>query len=310
MTRIIYSLRKHYTSEIISACFLLFVYLDCVFSDGVIFFSGNILFRSVLSIFCFLPLSYFVFASTDHIIRVIDVFLSVFGLVILSPAFIVFSIMIKGSSKGSIFFSQWRVGKNGKDFRIYKFRTMRTNAENFGALTVGSEDSRITRIGYFLRKYKFDELPQLLNVLKGDMSIVGPRPEVRKYVQLYTEEQQKVLSVRPGITDYASIKFRRESDLLKAAQNPEEFYIEEVMPAKLALSKFYLENKSVIRYFKVIIRTFFDEGKLDKEIKLAHRYSNVLLQTKLILEKESFNTSKERVKENVAAIPSLITIRV
>ena len=148
------------------------------------------------------------------------------------------------------------MGKNGKPFGLYKFRTMRTGSDAEGLLTVGEHDTRITRIGYFLRKTKIDELPQLLNVLKGDMSLVGPRPEVRKYVDLYTEEQRKVLSVRPGITDYASIEYVNESELLNKADDPDRVYIEEVMPNKIKLNMRYLDHYTVGEYFKIIFLTF------------------------------------------------------
>ena len=154
------------------------------------------------------------------------------GLVILCPVLFVIIILIKSTSKGNVFFPQIRVGQFGRDFKVLKFRTMYINTENKGFLTVGERDNRITKIGYYLRKYKLDELPQLINVLKGEMSIVGPRPEVRKYVDLYTDEQKKVLDVLLGITDYASIVFRNENDLLASKDNPEEFYIKELIPKK------------------------------------------------------------------------------
>jgi lipopolysaccharide/colanic/teichoic acid biosynthesis glycosyltransferase len=148
------------------------------------------------------------------------------------------------------------VGKNGKDFYLFKFRSMRTDADKKGLLTVGGRDPRITRMGYYLRKYKLDELPQLLNVLIGDMSLVGPRPEVRKYVNLYTTEQQQVLQVQPGITDYASIEYSNENELLGKAADPEKVYIEEIMPAKLKLNLKYIAEKGLITDLKIIFRTF------------------------------------------------------
>lgn len=147
-------------------------------------------------------------------IRFFDIFFSALGLLVLSPVFLVIYLLIRLESKGPGFYIQERIGKDGKPFGLYKFRSMRIGSDNQGLITIGSHDSRITRIGYFIRKYKFDELPQLLNVLKGDMSLVGPRPEVRKYVEMYTEEQRKVLSVKPGITDYASIEYVNENEIL------------------------------------------------------------------------------------------------
>ena len=158
-------------------------------------------------------------------------------------------------SKGGCFYIQERIGKDGKPFGLYKFRTMRIGADNEGLLTVGEHDQRITHIGYFLRKTKMDELPQLLNVLKGEMSLVGPRPEVRKYVELYTEEQRKVLSATPGITDYASIKYVNENELLRQADDPERTYIEKIMPDKIKLNMRYLEHYNLIEYFKIIFLT-------------------------------------------------------
>lgn len=156
-----------------------------------------------------------------------------------------------------IFYLQTRVGKNGKDFQLFKFRTMHLNADKKGLLTVGGKDPRVTNIGYYLRKYKLDELPQLFNVLFGTMSLVGPRPEVRKYVDLYSDEQRKVLSVRPGITDFASLEFINENDLLAKSNNPEQTYINEIMPAKLALNAKYIEQKGILTDFKIILNTIF-----------------------------------------------------
>lgn len=163
--------------------------------------------------------------------------------------------LIVVDSKGGAFYKQIRVGKNGVDFYLYKFRSMRTDSDKKGLLTVGGRDPRITRIGYFIRTYKIDELPQLLNVLKGDMSLVGPRPEVRRYVDLYTAEQRKVLSVKPGVTDYASIEYSKENELLGQAADPEKTYVEEVMPAKLKLNMQYIAEKSLLTDIKIILRT-------------------------------------------------------
>lgn len=189
------------------------------------------------------------------IIRGLDVLISLLGLIILSPVLLVVAIVIKLTSKGPVFFNQNRVGKGGRDFKVYKFRSMYTNAEKKGFLTVGGRDSRVTPVGYYIRKYKIDEIPQLLNVLKGDMSIVGPRPEVRKYVDMYSERQRRALIVRPGITDYASIAYRNENDLLAHKENPEKYYVEVILPEKIELNFLYINNRSVREYFKIITKT-------------------------------------------------------
>ncbi len=164
-------------------------------------------------------------------------------------------VLIVIESKGGIFYVQERIGLHKKPFRLYKFRSMRPNADKGGLLTVGSRDSRITRIGYFIRKFKIDELPQLFNVLKGDMSLVGPRPEVGKYVALYNEHQLKVLSVKPGITDWASLKYFEESDLLAKSTDPDKTYIEEIMPAKLNINLAYIQQHSLKEDFTIIFLT-------------------------------------------------------
>lgn len=187
--------------------------------------------------------------------RFFDILFSFFGLLLLSPVFIVLSILIVADSRGGVFYRQVRVGRFGKDFRLWKFRTMRSGSDQKGLLTVGAKDLRVTRIGYFLRKTKMDELPQLLNVLAGEMSLVGPRPEVRKYVEMYTPEQKKVLIVRPGITDYASIEYVNENELLAKSSDPEKTYIEEVMPAKLNLNMKYIEENDLKNYFKILFKT-------------------------------------------------------
>ena len=187
--------------------------------------------------------------------RIFDIVVSFVGLVILSPLFLILAIAIARDSKGPVFFKQTRVGRNEVPFKIYKFRTMVEDAEARGMqLTVG-DDSRITNVGTFLRKTKIDELPQLINVFKGEMSFVGPRPEVPKYVGLYTEDQRQVLMVRPGITDLASIEYRNESELLATADNPEKVYIEEVMPRKIELNKEYIRCTSLGLDIRIIIRT-------------------------------------------------------
>ena len=188
-------------------------------------------------------------------IRFFDFILSLVGLVVLAPIFIVLAIWIKIDSKGPVFYKQVRVGQNGINFGLFKFRSMVVDADKKGLITVGGRDPRITRSGYFIRKYKLDELPQLINVLLGDMSLVGPRPEVRKYVDLYTDEQQKVLSVKPGITDYASIEYMDENEVLGKSSDPEKTYIEEIMPEKIKYNMKYIQNKNVSEYFKIIFLT-------------------------------------------------------
>ena len=191
-------------------------------------------------------------------IRLLDITFSAVGLLLLSPLFLIIYILIRCESKGGGFYCQQRVGKDGRMFGLYKFRSMRTGSDKKGLITVGGHDSRITRMGYFIRKYKIDELPQLWNVLKGDMSLVGPRPEVKKYVDLYTEEQRRVLSVRPGITDYASIEYVDENEILGKAEDPDRVYVEEIMPAKIKLNMRYIENRNLNEYFKIIGLTFIN----------------------------------------------------
>lgn len=158
-----------------------------------------------------------------------------------------------------MFYKQIRVGKGDKDFKVYKFRSMIIDADKDGLLSIGRDgrDPRVTKIGYILRRYKLDELPQLINVLKGEMSLVGPRPEVRKYVDLYNNEQKEILKYRPGITDIASISFRNENDLLAQSSNPEQYYIEEIMPQKIALSLEYIKTRTFIKDIKLILKTIF-----------------------------------------------------
>jgi lipopolysaccharide/colanic/teichoic acid biosynthesis glycosyltransferase len=187
--------------------------------------------------------------------RLFDIFFSLVGLLILFPFFIVIAALVGFSSKGGVFYLQNRVGRNGKDFKLFKFRTMYTNADKKGLLTVGGRDPRITSVGFFLRKFKLDELPQLLNVLFGSMSLVGPRPEVRKYVDLYTPEQKEILLVKPGITDYASLEYFDENELLAKSPDPESTYISEVMPAKLNLNRKYISEAGLITDVKIILKT-------------------------------------------------------
>jgi len=189
--------------------------------------------------------------------RIFDIVFSALGLLFLLPFFLIISALIAANSKGGIFYKQIRVGKNEKNFLLYKFRTMHTGADKKGLLTVGMKDTRVTNIGYFLRKYKIDELPQLLNVLIGNMSFVGPRPEVPKYVALYNDEQKQVLQVKPGITDYASLKYFNENEVLAKATDAEAAYINEVMPEKLKLNLKYIEEKNFATDLKIIFKTLF-----------------------------------------------------
>lgn len=171
------------------------------------------------------------------------------------------AIWIKLDSKGPIFYMQTRVGKNNKDFKLFKFRSMRVGSDKKGLITIGGRDPRVTRSGYFIRKYKLDEFPQLINVLIGDMSLVGPRPEVRKYVNLYTSEQMHVLDVRPGITDLASIRYRNENELLEKANDPEQYYRDVIMQDKLKLNLEYVNNHSFRYDLKLILKTFLAIAK-------------------------------------------------
>ena len=189
--------------------------------------------------------------------RLFDIVSSGIGLLCLAPVFVVMAIWIKLDSRGPVFYRQTRVGRYGRDFRIFKFRSMRVGSDKGRQITVGERDPRITRSGYFIRRYKIDELPQLINVFLGDMSIVGPRPEVRKYVDLYSEEQRKVFQVRPGITDLASIKYRNENELLSQVDDPDTYYIDVIMPDKLAINLEYRRHQSFMGDIKIIFNTLF-----------------------------------------------------
>jgi len=189
--------------------------------------------------------------------RLFDIFASGLGLIVLSPLFLILAVWIKLDSKGPVFYRQVRVGLHNKDFRIFKFRSMRVGADKGSLVTIGGRDPRITRSGYFIRKFKFDELPQLINVFVGDMSLVGPRPEVRHYVDYWTLEQMHVLDVRPGITDPASIKFRNENELMEQAEDPEKYYIEVIMQEKLKLYLEYVLNHSFWGDIGLIFKTFW-----------------------------------------------------
>lgn len=188
--------------------------------------------------------------------RIFDVTASGLGLLLLSPLFLIVAIWIRLDSPGPVFYRQTRVGRYNKDFRLLKFRSMRVGSDKKGLITVGGRDPRVTRSGYWIRKYKLDELPQLINVFKGDMSLVGPRPEVRKYVDLYTPEQLHVLDVRPGITDMASIRYRNENELLEQAADPEQFYRDTVMQDKLRINLEYVSDHSFFKDIRIILKTF------------------------------------------------------
>lgn len=189
--------------------------------------------------------------------RAFDIIASGLGLIVLSPLFLVLAIWIKLDSKGPVFYRQVRVGYKNKDFRIFKFRSMRVGADKGSLVTIGGHDPRVTKSGYFIRKFKFDELPQLINVFLGDMSLVGPRPEVRHYVDYWTPEQMHVLDVRPGITDPASIKFRNENELMENAEDPEKYYIEVIMQEKIKLYQEYVEKHSFLYDISLIFKTFW-----------------------------------------------------
>lgn len=188
--------------------------------------------------------------------RFFDIIFSLVGIIVLIPIYLIIAIAISSDSKGGVIYRQKRTGKGNIPFDVMKFRTMRPDSFAKGALTVGDRDPRVTKVGYYLRKYKLDELPQLFNVLFGDMSFVGPRPEVEKYTRLYNQDQRKVLSVRPGITDYASIKYRNESELLAKSENPEKTYIDVIMPEKLNINLAYIKDNSVFKDVKIIFETF------------------------------------------------------
>lgn len=189
-------------------------------------------------------------------IRFFDILFSIIGLVLLSPLFTVLYLLIKIESQGGGFYSQERIGKNRKPFKLFKFRSMRIGSDKKGLITIGEKDNRITKTGFILRKYKLDELPQLWNVFIGDMSLVGPRPEVKKYTDLYTEEQKQVLQVRPGITDWASIKYVDENKILGESKDPDDAYVNLIMPNKIKLNMVYIQHQTLGEYFKIIFTTF------------------------------------------------------
>ena len=189
--------------------------------------------------------------------RLFDIVASGLGLIVLSPLFLLLAIWIKLDSKGPVFYRQVRVGYKNKDFRIFKFRSMRVGADKGSLVTIGGRDPRVTKSGYWIRKFKLDELPQLINVFIGDMSLVGPRPEVRHYVDYWTPEQMHLLDVRPGITDPASIKFRNENELMEKAEDPEKYYIEVIMQEKIKLYLEYVEKHNFFYDLGLIFKTFF-----------------------------------------------------
>lgn len=190
--------------------------------------------------------------------RIFDIVASGFGLLVMSPVFLILAIWIKLDSKGPVFYRQVRVGRKNRDFRIFKFRSMRVGADKMGLITVGGHDPRVTRSGYFIRKYKLDEFPQLINVFIGDMSLVGPRPEVRKYVDLYTSEQMQVLDVRQGVTSLASIRYRNENELLEKVEDSDQYYINVVMQDKLAIDLEYIRNVSFGYDIRLVFQTFWE----------------------------------------------------
>ena len=187
--------------------------------------------------------------------RIFDVIFSFLGLICLFPLHLVVSILIKLDSQGPILFVQERVGQFNTDFKIYKYRTMFIDSDKLGLLTLGEEESRVTKIGFYLRKYKIDEFPQLINVLIGNMSFVGPRPEIRKYVNYYSKDDMEILTIKPGVTGYASIKYINETEILEKAENPEKVYIEEIMPDKIRINKIYINDHNIFIDFKIIIKT-------------------------------------------------------
>ncbi len=187
--------------------------------------------------------------------RLFDLLFSIIGLIFLLPFFLFVSFFIITDTRGGVFYVQKRVGKNNKDFKLLKFRTMVSGSDAKGLLTIGDKDSRVTKTGKWLRKYKLDELPQFVNILKGEMSFVGPRPEVRKYVDMYSDEQKKVLSVKPGLTDYASLEYINENEILISYPDPESAYIQFIMPDKLALNLRYIGKRTLIKDIGIILKT-------------------------------------------------------
>ena len=201
-------------------------------------------------------------------IRLCDILFSLIGLLLLMPIWLIVSLWIVLDDPGPVFYRQQRVGRGGIDFGLLKFRSMRVGADKMSLITVGERDPRITRAGYYIRKYKIDELPQLWNVFIGDMSLVGPRPEVRRYVDCYTDEQKRVLEIRPGITDYASIEYIDENRILAQADDPDKTYIEDIIPAKIALNMRYIEHQTLGEYLKIIFLSLIMLYCIGKSYKL------------------------------------------
>lgn len=230
------------------------VYLSQHFMEDV--FLGTIIGTlGTLVIFTWLDKKIVRFEKGMSLKRLLDLLFSLIVLIVGLPFFIIISLVILLTSKGGVFFTQERIGKDQLPFKLIKFRTMKPNSEASGQITIGGRDPRITKVGFILRKFKLDEFPQLLNILKGDMSIVGPRPEVKKYVDLYSDEQLKVLSVRPGLTDFASLEYIDENEILGKSEEPERTYIEEIMPAKLQLNLKYIKQQTFLLDLKLIFRT-------------------------------------------------------
>lgn len=187
--------------------------------------------------------------------RIFDVIFSFLGLILLLPLHVVISILIKLDSHGPVLFVQDRVGQFNSKFKIYKYRTMFADSDKLGLLTLGEDESRVTKIGFYLRKYKIDEFPQLINVLIGNMSFVGPRPEIRKYVNYYSNDDKEILKIKPGITGFASIKYINETEILEKAEDPEKVYIEEIMPDKIKLNKIYIKKNNILIDLHIIMKT-------------------------------------------------------
>ena len=184
--------------------------------------------------------------------RTVDICISLLILAFFLPFGLLLMLFISIESAGGVFYLQERVGRNGQLFKLIKFRSMRPNADKGSQITIGNRDPRITKVGYFIRKFKLDEFPQFINVIKGDMSIVGPRPEVPFYVEMYTEAQRQILVVKPGITDYASLAYFNENEILAKAADPQKVYLEQIMPAKIELNQRYLSDPSLFKDIKII----------------------------------------------------------
>ncbi|MGE0826108.1 MAG: sugar transferase [Candidatus Binatia bacterium] len=189
--------------------------------------------------------------------RIVDVLAATLGLVLLLPLLLLVALLIKLDSVGPVLFCQERIGRGWRPFRMYKFRTMVSDAQHTGTLITIGHDARITRVGRLLRKTKIDELPQLLNIVKGEMSLVGPRPEVRRYVELFRQDYEEILRLSPGLTDFASLKYRNEAELLGQAVNPEEAYVHHILPEKIVLAKQYIQQSSLKVDLQIILKTLW-----------------------------------------------------